>query len=81
MESATQHLIGRHGLGSDERLGALSRMTYLSEVTPWMLASDPEAGRLAEELRDNAERECGRVLDEGCADRLFNVLDRIYEGQ
>lgn len=81
MESATQHLIGRHGLGSDERLDALARMTYLSEVTPWMLAADSEAGRLAEELREAAARECGTALDEGCAERLFRVLDRVYERQ
>lgn len=81
MQSATQHLIGSRGLEADARLDALGRMTYLTEVTPWMLASDPESGRLAELLRGAADRECGRSLDASCAERLFNVLDAVYEGR
>lgn len=78
-QSATQFLVEQQGLGSDARLSALARMTYLNEVTPWMLASDPEAGRLTEILRGAAERECGATLDAECAERLFSVLDEIYE--
>jgi hypothetical protein len=81
MQSASQYLIESGGLGEDPRLGALARMTYLTEVSPWMLSSDPEAGRLAELLRDAADRECGRALDAGCAERLFVVLDHVYEGR
>lgn len=79
LRSATQVTVDSAGLGSDARLDALARMTYLTEVTPWMLASDPEAGRLAELLRDAAERECGASLDPACAEKLFVLLDRIYD--
>lgn len=79
LRSATQVLVEGAGLDSDAKLEALARMTYLTEVTPWMLASDPEAGRLAELLRGAAERECGASLDAACAERLFVVLDQIYE--
>jgi hypothetical protein len=78
-QSATQFLVAQKGLDSDAKIDALARMTYLNEVTPWMLASDPEAGRLTELLRGAADRECGASLDEDCAERLFSVLDRIYE--
>ena len=79
IRSATQVLIEREGLESDARLGALARMTYLNEVVPWMLATDPEAGRLTELLRSAAERECGKSLNADCAEKLFIVLDQIYE--
>lgn len=78
-QSATQFLLEQQGLGSDARLETLGRMTYLNEVTPWMLASDPEAGRLTELLRGAAERECGTTLNPECAERLFAALDRLYE--
>lgn len=78
-QSATQFLVEQRGLGSDPKLGALARMTYLTEVTPWMLATDAEAGRLSDILREAADRECGRALDAECAERLFTVLDQIYE--
>lgn len=78
-QSATQFFVEQQGLNSDAKIEALARMTYLNEVTPWMLASDPEAGRLTEILRGAADRECGASLDEDCAERLFTVLDRIYE--
>jgi hypothetical protein len=77
--SATQFLLEQQGLGPDAKLEALARMTYLNEVTPWMLASDPEAGRLTEILRGAADRECGPSLDSDCAERLFTVLDQLYE--
>lgn len=79
VESATQFLVRQNRLDADARLRVLARMTYLTEVTPWMLASDPEAGRLAEQLRGAADRECGRALNPDCAERLFAVLDEIYE--
>jgi hypothetical protein len=77
-QSATQFLVAQKGLDADARLATLARMTYLNEVTPWMLASDPEAGRLTELLRGAAERECGRSLNAACAERLFVVLDQVY---
>jgi hypothetical protein len=77
-QSATQFLVEQQGLAADAKLDALARMTYLNEVTPWMLASDPEAGRLTELLRGAADRECGASLDADCAERLFSVLDQIY---
>lgn len=78
VRSATQFLVEQQGINSDAKIEALARMTYLNEVTPWMLASDPEAGRLTEILRGAADRECGASLDADCAERLFTVLDQIY---
>lgn len=79
VQSATQFIVEQQGLGSDAKLQALARMTYLNEVTPWMLASDPEAGRLTEMLRGAADRECGATLNADCAERLFLFLDQVYE--
>lgn len=79
VQSATQVLIEQQGLGSDARLREFARMTYLNEVTPWMLASDPAAGRLTELLRGAADRECGAALNPACAERLFSVLDEVYK--
>ena len=35
-------------------------MTELTEITPWMLAADPGAGRLADRLRTTAQTEVER---------------------
>ncbi len=79
IRSATQFLIDQRGLSSDTKLNTLARMTYLNEVTPWMLASDPEAGQLTQRLRLAADKECGQNLNTNCIDRLFNELDRFYQ--
>lgn len=81
MQSATQFVLEQQGLNRDAKLNALARMTYLNEVTPWMLATDPEAGRLTQILRDAAEKECGQALNVNCAEQLFETLDQIYQGQ
>lgn len=79
LRSATQFLIEQRGLSSDAKLNTLARMTYLNEVTPWMLASDPEAGQLTQRLRLAAERECGQSLSANCTERLFSELDQFYK--
>lgn len=79
LRSATQFLIDQRGLSSDAKLNTLAHMTYLNEVTPWMLASDPEAGQLTQRLRLAAERECGQSLSTNCIERLFSELDLFYK--
>ena len=79
LRSATQFLIEQRGLSSDAKLNTLARMTYLNEVTPWMLASDPEAGQLTQRLRLAAERECGQSLSANCIERVFTELDLFYK--
>jgi hypothetical protein len=79
MQSATEFLIERQGLGSDAKLMRLARMTHLNEVTPWMLASDADAGQLNEMLRKAADENCGKKLNAACTDKLFQFLDRWYE--
>jgi len=79
IRSATQFLLDQRGLNSDAKLNTLARMTYLNEVTPWMLASDPEAGQLTQRLRLAADRECGQNLSTNCVQGLFDELDRFYQ--
>ncbi len=79
IRSATQFLLEQRGLNSDAKLNTLARMTYLNEVTPWMLASDPEAGQLTQRMRLAAEKECGQSLGANCIERLFDELDHFYQ--
>lgn len=79
LRSATQFLLEQRGLNSDAKLNTLARMTYLNEVTPWMLASDPEAGELTQRLRLAAEKECGQSMNSDCVERLFQELDHFYQ--
>lgn len=78
IRSATQFLLDERGLSSDAKLNTLAHMTYLNEVTPWMLASDPEAGQLTQRLRLAADKHCGQNLTTNCVERLFSELDEIY---
>lgn len=78
IRSATQFLLDERGLNSDAKLNTLERMTYLNEVTPWMLASDPEAGQLTQRLRLAADKHCGQNLNTNCVERLFSELDDIF---
>lgn len=80
IRSATEFLLEQRGMNSDPKLNTLARMTYLNEVTPWMLASDPEAGQLTQRLRLAAEKECGASLSANCIERLFDELDRFHQG-
>src|ERR1700752_788256 len=77
IRSATQFLLDERGLDSDAKLNTLARMTYLNEVTPWMLASDPEAGQLTQRLRLAADNHCGQNLSTNCIEQLFSELDDI----
>jgi hypothetical protein len=79
MQSATEFLIEREGLGADAKLMRLTRMTHLNEVTPWMLASDADAGQLTEMLRKASDETCGKKLNAACTDKLFQFLDRWYK--
>jgi hypothetical protein len=78
IRSATEFLLEQRGLTSDTKLNTLARMTYLNEVTPWMLASDPEAGQLTQRLRLAAEKACGQSMNSNCVERLFDELDHFY---
>jgi hypothetical protein len=71
--SATEVLLDRVQSRNDARLAFLGRMAHLSEVTPWMMPSDPEAHELAERLRDATAAHCGERLRASC-------LDDWYEG-
>lgn len=81
IQSATEVLLNQQGLASDAKLSALARMTHLTEVTPWMLASDSEAGQLAEMVRNASEQTCGKALQGSCTEELFVFLDRWYQGR
>jgi len=72
--SATQVLIAIENL-RDPRLDRLAHMTALTEVTPWMLANDSEAGALAGHMRSVAEVSCGRALTNQCLLTLLLDLD------
>jgi len=54
-------------------------MTGLTEVTPWMLASNPDAGALAERLRRTADANCGKRLSAACLPAVLNDLDAWYQ--
>lgn len=77
-QSATQILVAEQNL-EDAKVGALARMTGLTEVTPWMLASDPDAGALAERLRRTADANCGKRLSAACLPAVLNDLDAWYQ--
>jgi hypothetical protein len=82
MQSATQYLLESRKLVKDERLAKLeklARMTNFTEVSPWMLASDPEAGRLAETVRKLAETHCGKALSARCLTELLGAVDQWYD--
>jgi hypothetical protein len=76
--AATEVLLERMRKPDDERLALLARMAHLTEVTPWMMPSDPQAGALAGTLRDAAAAHCGERLRATCLDNVFDVIDRWY---
>ena len=78
-QSATQRLVAERRLEND-RLKALARMTELTEVSPWRLASDSDASRLAERLRLTAQSRCGRALTGVCLPGLMQDLDDWFAG-
>ena len=68
--SATEVLIANHGLAQDERLQPLARMAHLSEISPWMLPSDPQAQHLSQELMVAAGScSAGKMMP--CVERAF----------
>jgi len=79
--AATEVLLERLQRRTDERLTFLARMAHLSEVTPWMLPSDPAGSELAARLRDTAARHCGERLRAACLEGMFAVLDEWYAGR
>lgn len=83
LQSATQYLIDSRKLNKDsrlEKLERLARMTNFTEVSPWMLASDAEAGRLAEKVRGMADTHCGKSLTATCLPTLRAAIDEWYDG-
>src|SRR5262249_10364056 len=79
-KSATQALMARHGLHLP-KLEELARMTALTEITPWMLASDPESLRLTERIRRAGEVQCGRTMTAACLPTLLKDLDEWFAGR
>jgi hypothetical protein len=77
-QSATQVLIARHNV-RDKKLDSLARMTGLAEVTPWMLASNPDDEQLVERLRKMAEMRCGKSMNGACLQSLLQDLDEWYK--
>ena len=67
--SAFDVALARSGRKDDAALGVLARMCYMTEIRPWALASDADAGRLAEGLaaRLGACRDLSLCLDLGLA--------------
>ncbi len=83
LKSATQYVLETRKLNKDDRLAKLerlARMTNFTEVSPWMLASDPEAGRLAETVRNLAANHCGKSLSARCLPQLTAAIDKWYDG-
>jgi hypothetical protein len=76
-QSATQVVVTGLGL-KDSKLDALAHMTSLTEITPWMLASDATAGQLAERLRKTSEAACGKSMTRACLPQLLLDLDDWY---
>jgi hypothetical protein len=79
MRSATEYLIDEKRVPDTGAMSRLARMTNLTEVSPWMLAADAEAGRLAEIVRGAAASACGQALTSSCLDGLLQEMDRWYE--
>jgi hypothetical protein len=77
-QSATQVVVAGLGL-KDAKLDALAHMTGLTEITPWMLASDPSAGYLAERMRKTAGSACGKSMTNDCLATLLHDLDDWYK--
>jgi hypothetical protein len=77
-QSATEGLVADHHLRNDPKLAALAHMTELTEITPWQLASDREAGWLADRLRTTADTKCGKRLSSSCLPALLSDLDEWY---
>ena len=77
--SAATEVLLRHIGSDDPRLEVLGRMAHLSEVTPWMMPSDPEARDLTVRLRDEAARACGERLTASCLVPVLASLDEWYE--
>jgi hypothetical protein len=65
--------------GKDKKLDALAHMTGLTEISPWMLATDEEAGHLAERMRKVADTACGRSMTITCLPVLLQDLDGWYK--
>ncbi len=76
--SATEVLAVRFADAKSPRIGLLIRTTHLTEITPWMLAGDPDAEDEAVYLRETTTRLCGHALRVSCLDVLFSELDRRY---
>ena len=76
--SATQILVQKRGL-TDTRLKELARITELTEITPWKLASDAEAERFVERLKNTAKAQCGKSVTNACLPGILGDLDSWYE--
>jgi hypothetical protein len=79
-QSATQVLMTRSKL-SDAKLEFLARTTGLTEVTPWMLASDSSAEAFAGRMRSTADRACGKKMSSACFPMLLQNLDDWYSAR
>jgi len=75
--SATQVVLASLGV-NDPKLNQLGRTTGLTEVSPWLLATDMESGRLAERMRSVADKACGKSMTSACLPALLQDLDDWY---
>ena len=79
-ESVTSNVLGAR-VSADSRLAALVRITDLTEVTPWMLSSNPETEDFVQRFRALANSHCGRNLSNACLAPLFEYVDQWYKKQ
>lgn len=81
VSSATEILVSKQNLDTDEKIRRLSEMTHLAEVTPWLLPTDADAREMARALRRVTEEACGQALHPGCLDPPFNFLEAWYSSR
>src|SRR5262249_30016634 len=81
LQSASEFLITQRKLSGAPKLAALAHMTNLTEVTPWALASDPAAARLADRVRRISTEACGKSLRASCLNNLLVEMDKWYQGR
>ena len=77
-KSATEVLLKKIHMDDDPRLRSIAAMTHLAEITPWLLAADQDADRLARRIRSASASACGNALTRGCVETVFASMDDWY---
>lgn len=78
--ATTEVLADRIGRAGDAKIAVVARMGHLTEITPWMLPSDPQAAALADDLRTVVTKQCQERLTERCAESAFVLLENWFTG-